>query len=93
MVKQEVAVADCSENWVPSLNDTDRITTVISGTEIRTVLSQYTAPYTVPYFCAQDYGIVWSNYGRKITVFSSFTLRKRPVNDAVLIDLGGKAVG
>ncbi len=43
---------------------TDRITAVISGTEIRSI------------------------YGRKLPVFSSFTVRKRPVNDTVLTDLG-----
>jgi hypothetical protein len=55
---------------------------------IRTVLSRCTAPYTVPYYCAQDYGVIQPIYGRKLAVFSSFTVRKRPVNDAVLIDLG-----
>jgi hypothetical protein len=59
---------------------TDRITAVISGAEIRTV--------KLPYYCAQDYGVIRSIYGRKLAVFSSFTVRKRPVNDAVLIDLG-----
>ncbi len=53
-----------------------------------TVLSRYTAPYTVPYYCAQDYGVIQPIYGRKLAVFSSFTVRKRSVNDAVLIDLG-----
>ncbi len=42
---------------LPRLNDTVRI---------RTVLSRYTAPYTVPYYCAQDYGIIR-------TVFSRYT--------------------
>ena len=55
---------------------------------IRTVFSRYTAPYTIPYYCAQDYGIIRLICGRKIAVFSSFSVRKRPVNDAVLIDLG-----
>ncbi len=55
---------------------------------IRTVLSRCTAPYTVPYYCAQDYGVIQPIYGRKLAVFSSFTVRKRPVNDTVLIDLG-----
>ncbi len=55
---------------------------------IRTVLSRCTAPYTVPYYYAQDYGVIQPIYGRKLAVFSSFTVRKRPVNDAVLIDLG-----
>jgi hypothetical protein len=53
-----------------------------------TVLSRCTAPYTVPYYCAQDYGVIQPIYGRKLAIFSSFTVRKRPVNDAVLIDLG-----
>ncbi len=64
---------------IPRLNDTVRI---------RTVLSRCTAPYTVPYYCAQDYGVIQPIYGRKLAVFSSFTVRKRPVNDAVLIELG-----
>jgi hypothetical protein len=63
--------------------NTDRIVSVY-----RTVLSQCTAPYTVPYYCAQDYGVIQPIYGRKLAVFSSFSVRKRPVNDAVLIDLG-----
>ena len=44
--------------------------------------------YTVPYYYAQDDGIVRLICGRKIAVFSSFSIRKHPVNDAVLIDLG-----
>ena len=42
----------------------------------------------MPYYCAQDYGVVRLIYDRKIAVFSSVSDRKRPVNDAVLIDLG-----
>ena len=44
-------------------------------------------PYMMPYYCAQDYGVVRLIYDRKIAVFPSFSDRKRPVNDAVLIDL------
>ena len=60
----------------------------VPGWTIRPVLPRYTAPYTMPYYCAQDYGVVRLIYGRKIGVFSSFSDRKCPVNDAVLIDLG-----
>jgi hypothetical protein len=59
---------------------------------MRTVFSQHTALYTVPYYCAQDYGVIRSIYDRKLAVFSSFTVRKRSVNDAVLIDLGSTKV-
>ena len=71
---------------------TDRISAVISGAEIRTVFSRYTAPYTIPYYCAQDYGIIRLICGRKIAVFLSFSVRKRPVNDAVLIELGTRGL-
>ena len=57
-------------------NDTVCIRSVLSGAEIRTVLSWY----TVSYFCVHDYWIIRPICGRK-----------RTVNDAVLIDLGDAA--
>ncbi len=60
---------------LPRLNDTVRIVSVYREN-------------TVPYYCAQYYGVIRSIYGRKLGIFSSFTVRKRPVNDAVLIDMG-----
>ena len=42
----------------------------------------------MPNYCARDYGVIRLIYGRKIAVFSSFSDRKSPVNDAVLINLG-----
>ena len=53
----------------------------------RTQVERY-GTVTVLNYCSQDYEIVRLICGRTIAVFSSFSVRKRPVNDAVLIDLG-----
>ena len=53
----------------------------------RTQVERY-GTVTVLNYCSEDYEIVRLICGRKIAVFSSFSVRKHPVNDAVLIDLG-----
>jgi hypothetical protein len=72
---------------------TDRITAVISGTEIRPYHNKITvrirpytvkmrASYTVPYYCAQDYEKIRSVYG---AILSKFTVK---IRIAASTDLG-----
>jgi hypothetical protein len=64
---------------------TDRITAVISGTEIRPYHYESTVRirlYIVPYYCAQDYEKIRSVYG---AVWSKFSVK---IRIAVSIDLG-----
>ncbi len=52
--------------------------TIVTFSSYTAVFSWHTAPYTVSYYCVKYYAVIRCIYGRKLAVFSSFTVRKRP---------------